>query len=1098
MKSIKVFVLFAFVACLAVFAQSEQGRIEGTIKDSNGAVVPAAQVVVKNQRTGIARTVLTNEQGRFVAAGLNPSEYIVTASAPGLGPSEVAGIAVTAGQDRHLDLTISPAVLQQSVTVSGGELVIIDTSSARIGANVNEREVGALPLNGRLLSQLYLMAPGATTAGGGSYDNVRFSGRANQQNAIRYDGIEGSSIIDASPGNLNGETSTGFRLQSSLENVQEFRVESSNYPAEYGTGTAGQISVVTKSGSNEFHGAVFEYLRNSAMDARNFFAGSSKSPLRLNQFGGSLGGPILRDKFFFFASYEGLRQRAGVNLIEAVPSGSARARAVPSIAPIMDAYPVGAMPTSNPDLDLFRLEASSRMDENYGSLRLDYRINDNYSLTFRYFRDQGELVSPLNVTGNYQRVTAVPQNGLIGLQQLIGANKVHEFKIGFNGVRTRINGIAPTVNGIDLSPYSIDFTGSASIAGIGGQGVSGGAARLGGLIRSNSAQNGRAVPYTNYTLTFADQVSMALNNHSIKFGAEIRPLRMYTDRLGGTTYTFSTLNDLLNNRPANVQVIGDISAPNPLHNGATGNRLLKQIYYIGFVQDEWKIRNNITMNYGMRYEYYSVMKEDRNLFTYFDMQKGDLDLNPARPWYRSSKRNFGPRLALTWAPEKLRSNTVFRIGAGYYYGPGQTEDLVQLIDSDRVTVTRTSGVAFPVDSQAIINSFDVNNLKNFSPRVYAPGYTVPEKILSYTASIQQQFSAGTVLTAAYVGSQGRNLFLRSWTNYMTGVTMNPATGAGVAVLQFGDRFGQLDYKTSGGTDHYDSLQVTVNRRFNKGLTIGSQWSWGHSIGNTGGSNEAQTSTSPLDFGLDRGNNAFDVRHSFHVSALYELPVGRGRKYLSHSGGALNLLLGGWEVGGIVNARTGLPIDLTLSRNDIAYRVNSTGAIVGSPQVAADGTILTTPLVNNPYGGAFRSNRRPDVVAGVSPFLSSAADKRVFLNPAAFSIPAPGKFGNLGRWALHGPGLSQFDLTLHKRVPVRERVNLEFRSEIYNLLNHANFANPVSRLNNALGTGSNQLQPGMPFTPAAAGGTFGLLTSTVTKEVGLGANRQIQMSLRLNF
>ena len=1085
-------------ACLAAYAQSEQGRIAGTIKDSDGAMAPGAQVVIKNQKTGTARTVLSNEQGRFAAGNLAPSVYSVTASAPGLGPSELTGITLTAGQEREIELVLRPSVLHQSVTVSGGQLVVVDTSSARIGANINQREAAALPLNGRQLSQLYLMAPGTVTAGGGSYDNIRFSGRANQQNAIRFDGIEASSIIDASPGNLNGETSTGFRLQSSLENVQEFRVESSNYPAEYGTGAGGQISVVTKSGSNDFHGALFEYLRNNAMDARNFFDGLRKSPLRLNQFGGSLGGPVQRDKFFFFASYEGLRQRAGVNLIEAVPSAAARARAVPSIAPLMDAYPKGGMPTSNPDLDLYRLEASSRMEEDYGSLRLDYRINDYHSLTLRYFRDQGELVSPLNVTGNYQRVTAVPQNALIGWQQLIGSRTVHQLKLGLNGAKTRINGVAPAVNGIDLSALSIDFTGSATIAGIGGQGVSGGAARLGGLIRSNSAQNGRAVPYTNYSLTFADQVSTALGGHNLKFGGEIRPVRLYTDRLGGTTYTFSSLNDLLNNRPASVQVIGDVSAPNPLHNGVSGNRFLKQIYYSGFVQDEWKLHNHMTLNYGLRYEYYTVMKEARNLFTYFDMLKGDLDFNPNRPWYQSSKRNFGPRVAIVWAPERFGNNTVFRAGAGYYYGPGQTEDLVQPIDSDRVTVTRTSGVAFPVDSQAIINSFDINNLKNFSPRVYAPGYRVPEKILSYTASIQQQLPAGTVLTAAYVGSQGRNLFLRSWTNYMTGVTMNPVTGAGAAVLQFGDRFGQLDYKTSGGTDHYDSLQVTVNRRFDRGLTIGSQWTWGHSIGNTGGSNEAQTSTSPLDFRLDRGNNAFDVRHSAHASALYEIPLGRGRKHLSDLGGALNHLLGGWEVGGVFNFRTGLPIDLTLSRNDIVYRVNSTGAIVGSPQVASDGTILTTPIVNNPYGGAFRSNRRPDVAPGVSPYLSSPTDKRVFLNPAAFSIPAPGKFGNLGRWALHGPGLSQFDLTLHKRFLVSERVKLEFRSEIYNLLNHANFANPVSRLNNALGTGANQLQPGEPFTQASAGGTFGFLNSTVTKDVGLGASRQIQMSLRLSF
>src|SRR5882724_6624223 len=197
---------------------------------------------------------------------------------------------------------MQPVTVTTSVTVDSGSLAILETASASVGTNVNSREVATLPLNGRQLSQLYLLTPGAQTAGGGSFDNIRFSGRANQQNAVRFDGVEGSSIIDASPGNLNGEISTGFRLQSSLETVAEFRVESSNYPAEFGTGTGGQISVITKSGGNQMHGSVFEYLRNSALDARNSFDGTTKTPLRLNQFGGSVGGPIVKEKLFFFAA----------------------------------------------------------------------------------------------------------------------------------------------------------------------------------------------------------------------------------------------------------------------------------------------------------------------------------------------------------------------------------------------------------------------------------------------------------------------------------------------------------------------------------------------------------------------------------------------------------------------------------------------------------------------------------------------------------------------------------------------------------------------------------------------------------------------------
>ncbi|MCX6625005.1 MAG: hypothetical protein NTY38_28880, partial [Acidobacteria bacterium] len=348
------------------------------------------------------------------------------------------------------------------------------------------------------------------------------------------------------------------------------------------------------------------------------------------------------------------------------------------------------------------------------------------------------------------------------------------------------------------------------------------------------------------------------------------------------------------------------------------------------------------------------------------------------------------------------------------------------------------------------------------------------------------------------GSQGRNLFVRSWTNWVSGVTMNQATGAGAAVLgQYGSRFAQMDVKGSGGTDHYDSLQTSISRRFQHGLTAGGQWTWGHSLGNTGGSNEAQTTQNPTNYEQDRGNNAVDVRHSTNFNVLYEIPVGRGRTYGKGMSHLTEAVLGGWEVGSVLNYRTGLPVDLTMARNDLAYQVNSTGQFVTSA-VVQNGTVLTTPIINNPYGGAFRSNRRPNVVAGVSPYLSNPGDKRYFLNPAAFSIPTPGQFGNLGRWALHGPSLGQLDLTLHKRFLVTEHKNFEFRAEIYNILNHTNFANPGARFNDALGTGTNQLQPGQPYSAAAAGPAFGVFTSTVTKDVGLGTSRQMQLSLRFNF
>src|SRR5437870_3105729 len=295
--------LLVGVLSAMVFAQTDTGRIAGTVKDQNGAIVQGASVIAKNERTGEERTTTTNADGTFTIRALKASVYTVTATTSGLG-ARVSKVEVNIGQESTLSLTLRIAELTASINVTSGEEIGVTTSSASIGANVNPREVEGLPINGRQLSQLYLQAPGSVNSGSGTYGDIRFSGRAVEQNIIRYDGIEGTAIIDTSPGNLNGEIPTPFRLQSSLENVQEFRVESNSYPAEFGTGTGGQINVVTKSGGNSFHGSAFEYLRNDALDAANFFDNiiGQKSKLRLNQFGGSLGGPVKNDKAMCFFS----------------------------------------------------------------------------------------------------------------------------------------------------------------------------------------------------------------------------------------------------------------------------------------------------------------------------------------------------------------------------------------------------------------------------------------------------------------------------------------------------------------------------------------------------------------------------------------------------------------------------------------------------------------------------------------------------------------------------------------------------------------------------------------------------------------------------
>ncbi|HEY9434256.1 MAG TPA: carboxypeptidase regulatory-like domain-containing protein [Blastocatellia bacterium] len=1109
--------LFALTALLGLsglaLAQVDQASITGVVRDQNNAVVVGATVTVKNERTGEVRTASVNADGRFSVVNLRPSSYTFTVTAQNFAKLEFTSVELVVGQALNLDVEMKPAGSSESITIVGGEDAALDTSSARMGANVNQQEVHGLPLNGRQLSQLYLQAPGALNSGSGTFGDIRFSGRAVEQNAVRYDGVEGSAIIDSSPGNLNGEIASPFRLQASLENVQEFRVDSNSYPAEYGTGTGGQVSVVTKSGGNRFHGSAFEFLRNDKFDSRNFFDRDFKSPLRLNQFGASLGGPIVKDKFFFFGSYEGYRVRSGINIVEQAPKLSQCATAA---SPVIQNLCANAFLSPNgirilnltpgAAFDFGQLVASNVVNEDAGSLRLDYRANDKNSFYVRFFRDDGDNDQPQNVSGSRAVYKYVPQNGVAAWQTTIGGDKINEFKLGYNSAYTRVAGIAPTINGVDLSAVTINITGSTAISGIAGQGNAAGLSIPGGLFRLNSATNGRGAPYTPYTIGLIDNFSFLRGNHSIKIGGEVRFIRVYTDRLGGTTYSYSNLAAFLSNT-ASIAYNGDVSAPSPFNNGATGNRYAKSEYYISYVQDEWKIKPNLTFNYGLRYEYYTPLREDQDRQVVFDINNGVI-LPSNTTVYKSVKTNFAPRLSLAWSPYQNSTGffgggkTVVRAGFGINYGPGQTEDQIQPIESDRISST-ISG-AFPANIPAIIAGFTANpNNRGYQPRAYdLDNYRVPERIFSYTVSVQQELPYKMALTLAYVGSQGRNLFLRSVANQITQVltNFNPTQNA-IIVREFSivtpgaagqnptvqNPFAEVDYKRSGGHDSYNAMQVSLGRRFNTGVTLNAQYTYGTSRGNTAGSNEATTvgnlARKTEDFDYDDGYNNFDVRQTFNLSAIYALPFGRN---LSGAGKAL---LGGWELGTILNSRSGLPIPVQITRPDILY-VDAAGVFWGGPAAGR------TAVINTPGGGNTRNVRRPDLIAGVNPFLDS---DRQILNPAAFAIPKPGTFGNLERNLLHGPSFFQQDLIVAKKFVITEGTNIEFRSEFFNIFNGTNFGNPPAQLPSTFGTGATQtLQPGQPFSAGTATSAFGLVNRTVERTVGLGTNRQIQFALRLNF
>ena len=717
---------------------------------------------------------------------------------------------------------------------------------------------------------------------------------------------------------------------------------------------------------------------------------------------------------------------------------------------------------------------------------------------------------------------------------------------------SRINGVAPTFNGIDFSKLSLNISGTVAGFALPGQGANAGVATPGGLVRANSATNGSGQPYTPYTLSFIDNLSWTHGNHSFKFGGEVRQIRMWTDRIGGTTYTWASINNFLTNSLQSTQFLGDLSAPSPFFNNSTGQAQARQTYYIGYAQDEWKIKPNLTLNYGLRYEYYTPLREKDNRQIFFDIVKGVLR-DPAGDPLRSSKTNFGPRIAMTWSPNPNGNGwfgggkTVLRGGFGIYYGPGQTEDQIQPIESNRISST-ISGGSFPQDTNAIVANFINNpNNRSYQPRAYAPDYMIPEKIYQYTASVQQELPAHVVLTTAFVGSQGRNLFLRSVANRILpgqtviadGTTLptsfgivNRTNGSGQVIAvntirEFSivsgtssvqNPFAEVDYKTSGGHDSYKAFQASLARRFDNGVTLNSQYTLASSVGNTTGSNEARTAANNAralgDFDYDLGSNNFDVRHTFNFSAIYDLPFGKGKQ--NDLGGAGNAILGNWQVGAIVNARSGVPLEIGIVRPDVVIQCANAAGCGGLPNgfvAQLPGTInAASPLpagfiavVNTPGGGASRNVRRPGLIAGVNPYLTN---DRLILNPAAFTTPAPGQFGNVPRNFLRGPNFRQFDVILNKRFKFSETTNLEFRTEIFNIFNRANFDIPGSRLNLALPTvscaggvctasGAN-VQPGQAYSQSAAGGTFGLLRQTVVRDVGLGTSRQIQFALRLNF
>jgi len=968
-------------------AQVDRATLVGAVTDPTGAVVPNAKVEVVLPDTGLRRQVETNAAGAYTMPSLPIGNYRLTVSHSGFKTVTIRDVRLGVGDTRALDVQLEVSGIETQVSVEA-VTTALESATATLGTVIGTREMREIPLNGRGWAGLSLMAPGAINTGTGSQSSIRFLGRAVDDNNWTFDGLDATGVKDP-------RQESALRLIISTDSIAEFRVNSTLYSAESGGGAGAQINLVSKSGTNEFHGSIFEFVRNDVIDARNPFD-TSKLPFRLNQFGGSVGGPILKNRTFFFANYEGLRQRVSSTLRNDVPSAAFRARATtPAVRRIVDAYPAGTERSTNADIDRAVFDVLGTSREDAGTLRIDHRFSDNNTFFARYNIDDGLIVAPRTVIpGDRTESFFRPSNFAMQFQRVFSPTVLNETKAGFN---------RSALNRFSFAPFA------ESIA-------------VSGFTTLNSS-NLLIETGTSYSLI--DNLAITRGRHTLKIGGEIRRahVNVADPAYDDLAVTYASRPDLLANRVDRVAI-------------GTGNDVLgtRKWYYFGYVQDDIKVRPNLTLNLGLRYEYYSVNKEANNRYRIFDFH-GCRGFCPPGPWYDADRNNFDPRLGIAWSPKALKGKTVIRTGAGIYHGPGQIDDQNAALDnaSDNFSLTAADapGLSFPVTpflGQARTTGITPRSLQRDRRDLYSAQWGL---------SIQQQLPAAFVTQMGYVGSSASKVTHRVDIN-----VLNPVTR--VRPLP---TFGRIDEKRNDGKSNFNALQFSLHRRATRGLTWGTEYMWSHSIndGATGGGEGLRPQDQECRH-CDRGDSSTDVRHTISSNWVYRLPFGPGQRMLST--GAASKVLGGWEMSGMWTMRTGRPLNITISRssNDL------------------------------PDGNS--RDPRPNLVPGVSIYPAGGSTFAQWFNPAAFAIPASRTWGNLGRHIGRGPGQAQVDFSFQKMIRIVEAKELVVRIETFNLFDRT--------------------QAGNPGTALTSPASFGLVDSPLNRTVGTGTSRQIQLALRFNF
>lgn len=1040
--------LLALAILLAGFAgsllsQTTTGRITGTVTDASGAVIPGVEVVVRNPATGLTRNVVTNESGTYQVPLLPPSLYEVEAALPGFRREVRSGITVAVEAVVRVDFTLRVGELQDEIKVTA-DAPLVQSDTATLGQVMDSRKVTDIPLNARHFMRLTVLTTGVLPdVEGGDRQSPSFyaNGVARNKNNFLLDGVDN-----------NDTGNSQLVIIPSIDAIQEFKLSTSTYGAELGRASGGVLNVQTKGGSNDFHGVFFEFLRNDALDARNFFA-PNKQPFKRNQFGTVISGPVMKDKWFYMFNYEGnrirrtdtklgrvpgLRERAGDfselgrQLIDPLtrqpfPGNILSANRINTIARnIATFYPEPNRVLSSGSNYVANAKGITDFDLVTG--RVDYRISDKQNIFGRFtWQDTYEVQTNFDGPATLPRsgntfFQPIGRNAAISDTFVIGPREVNEFRVGFNRL---IGGIYDETYGRDYAK-DLGVTGVQSSFHPDPRRFGWPRASVTGYSRIGTTGFSAQLRFDN-TWHWYDMLAVTRGNHQMKIGGEVRTymLNIFIDGNPNGSFAFdgrysgNAYADMLLGYPS--QTSRRVGSP------YTQNRSRA---VSAFFQDDWKVTPTFTFNLGVRWEMQTrsinVLKGNDRGLAVFDVPTRQIlisgrsgpqtfqhpiypdqtiTLNGANEHgipeglYHNDLNNYAPRFGFAWSPTEV--NLVVRGGYGIFFEPeisakhhGNRDgaypwNIPQTFNANATTPNITMYDPFPdALAQSSITATAVDPYQR-------DGY-----MQQWNLSLQRQLGRDMVLELAYVGTKGTKLVSSRDIN-------QPRLGAGsINSRRPIQGWGNISQTERADRSNYHSMQAKLERRFSAGLTFVSAWTWSHSIECCSGAQD------PDDLRNGQQQSSFDIRHRQVNSFSYELPVGSKKRFLSGISGVASALLGGWQVAGIATFSTGQSFTPAVS-GDIA-------------QVGSSST---------------RPNRRGD---GVLPRGQRNAAR--WFDTSAFAVGPTGAYGNSGGNILKAPGLNNWDFTLMKNTPIGEDHRLEFRTEFFNAFNHGQFFLPNSTVN----------------------------------------------------